>query len=85
MSNDRCLIGVIEKNDLEQIQISISTFRKKRYLDIRTFYREDEETEDWKPTKKGISINTEMLEEFKEIVNKGINQLLEEIQKKESI
>ena len=47
------------------IRVQISEFEGKKYLDIRKFYL-DKETDEYKPTRKGISLNTDIAEEVLE-------------------
>jgi len=63
---------LIEKSALERIQIEMKEYKKKKYLDIRTYYRSDEG--EWKPTKKGVTIPPEALEDLIEAVNKIIKK-----------
>lgn len=56
-------IAVIEKNALEQIRVGFSEFRRKTYLDVRVYAEFDGETEH-KPTKKGVSLRPDMLDEL---------------------
>lgn len=56
-------IAVIEKNALEQIRVGFSEFRRKTYLDVRVYAEFDGETEH-KPTKKGVSLRPDMLDEM---------------------
>lgn len=56
-------IAVIEKNALEQIRVGFSEFRRKTYLDVRVYAEFDGEAEH-KPTKKGVSLRPEMLDEM---------------------
>ncbi len=61
-------IGTIGLNDAgesvykEPIFISISEYKKTKFLDIRKYYEENKE---WKPTKKGITLN---LEQFTHLI-----------------
>ena len=45
-------------NIKEPIIIKLSSFRNSKFLDIRKYYSENGE---WKPTKKGITLNEEQL------------------------
>ncbi|MBN1521103.1 MAG: transcriptional coactivator p15/PC4 family protein [Candidatus Aureabacteria bacterium] len=47
--------------------ISEKEFRGGTYIDIRVFYRDD--NEDLKPTKKGVMIKKDLLEELKDAIN----------------
>ena len=65
-----------QKSFNEFIQISISEFNKKKYVDMRTFYQDDEE--ELKPTKKGITFSVQSFSEFKEGINKLEEYLIKE-------
>lgn len=59
---------IIEKNPIERIQVELKEYRKKQYLDIRTYYRSDDG--DWKPTKKGVTIPPDCMEDLLQAVIK---------------
>lgn len=59
----------LEKNSLEIIRIAESTYKDKKYVDLRIFFRKSTDDPDWKPTKKGLTIPLELLDEFKKAVN----------------
>lgn len=50
------------KNGNSIIKVSKQTYNGKDYIDIRKMYQD--ENEEWKPTKKGISFNPELLKEI---------------------
>jgi hypothetical protein len=56
--------GEMDKGWNEKIVFGVSEFRGKNYANIRIFYEDDEG--EWKPTKKGISVNLEDFVEFKQ-------------------
>lgn len=56
------LIKAIERGPGQQIQVRLTTFRGREYLDLRNFYLD--ENEGWKPTKKGIAVPLELYEEL---------------------
>ena len=58
--------GEMEKGWNEKIVFGVSEFRGKNYANIRIYYEDDEG--EWKPTKKGISVNLEDFIEFKQRV-----------------
>lgn len=53
---------VINKNNAEEIRIGLSDFNGNQYIDIRTFWRKSED--EVIPTKKGISLGTDKLDEL---------------------
>jgi len=56
------------------IRVQISEFEGKKYLDIRKFYL-DKETEEYKPTRKGISLNPEIAEEVLNTAKEELDNL----------
>jgi hypothetical protein len=58
--------GEMDKGWNEKIVFGVSEFRGKNYANIRIYYEDDEG--EWKPTKKGISVNLEDFEDFKQRV-----------------
>jgi phosphopantothenoylcysteine synthetase/decarboxylase len=61
------LLGKIEKNNREEIQIKKVEKKGKEYIDIRVFWS-DGTSDDFKPSQKGVAIPTEHLEELKDII-----------------
>ena len=45
----------IQKNDYQKIVLAVKEFKDKKYIDLRTWMREDPR-EEWKPTKKGVTV-----------------------------
>ena len=62
------VVGEMEKGWNEKIVFGVSQFKGKNYANIRIFYEDDEG--EWKPTKKGISVNLEDFQEFKDHMGK---------------
>lgn len=58
----------IAKNEREVIKLKKSEFKGKEYIDFRTYIKQPN-GEDI-PTKKGISLSMDLLEEFKKAVAK---------------
>lgn len=69
------IIKEIDKNSLERIVVSLRNYRDKNLIDIRTYFQNDEGK--WKPTRKGISLDTGHYNDLKS----GILLLGEEISK----
>jgi hypothetical protein len=66
-------IGSIEKNMKEKVKVSIETYRKHTFIDCRVYF-EDEEGR-WLPTKKGIALNEETIDEVIDLLRKASKQL----------
>ena len=67
------LIAEIQKNTRERIRISIEEYRGHRLIDCRVYY-EDNQGE-WTPTKKGIALNNETIDEVANALNKAMSHL----------
>ncbi|MDP4092224.1 MAG: transcriptional coactivator p15/PC4 family protein [Bacillota bacterium] len=62
------LVGKIEKNNREEIQIKRVEKNGKVYLDIRVFWM-DSSSDEFRPSQKGVAIPYEHLEDFKSYIN----------------
>jgi hypothetical protein len=67
------LIREIEKNENEHIRISTEEFKGRKYVDIRIYY-ENEEGE-WKPTRKGIALNPDIIDKAIEGLQRASEKL----------
>ncbi len=47
-------VGFLETSATQRLVYSVSSYRDKKFFDIRTWYQE--ESGQWKPTKKGIHL-----------------------------
>ena len=66
------------KNPVEKVKIVLEEFRRRQYVDVRVYYdSSNNAVPDWKPTRKGICLSLELLEELYE----GIKQALSLIKK----
>lgn len=74
MSDEKILLASIPKNDTERLEISISEYKGKKYLDLRNFYTTDE-GQSWLPTKKGVTIYPDNLELLKDSIEKAMEEL----------
>ncbi|MGD0231168.1 MAG: transcriptional coactivator p15/PC4 family protein [Syntrophorhabdales bacterium] len=63
------LICEVEKNMKERIRVSIEEYHGHRFIDCRVYY-EDAQGE-LKPTKKGIALNADTIDEVIEALKKG--------------
>jgi len=65
-SDDSLTLGTLELNQNQRLVFSISTFRGKKYFDVRTWVQAD--SGDWTPTKKGVHLPFDRFEEFQRYV-----------------
>lgn len=64
-------IGEIQKNSIEKIIATLSEYRGKERIDIRTYFQPDTTDPDkWVATKKGINLGLDNWEEFKDLIEK---------------
>lgn len=57
----------IDKTETERVRVSISEFNDTQYIDVRACYQAEDG--EWRPTKRGVTLPLDQLEEFKEAVN----------------
>ena len=67
------LICDIEKNMKERIRVSIEAYRGSRFVDCRVYWQ-DEQGE-WRPSKKGIALNGDCINEVIEALQKACKEL----------
>lgn len=71
-----------QKNALEKIKIQSVEFKGKKRIDIRVFFNESNDCNtNWIPTKKGLSLEFELLSALKV----GIDKALDFIRSEKSI
>ncbi len=63
MADDRKVIHEFKRNAEETLRISLSTFKGRTYIDIRSFY--EDSNGELAPTKKGVTITPELWDEFR--------------------
>jgi hypothetical protein len=63
------VIGEIERNPTERLRISTENFKGRDYIDLRIYYEADEG--EWKPTKKGVTIAPDKVDEVIELLGKA--------------
>jgi hypothetical protein len=62
----------IEKgNDL--VRIELSEFKGNQYIGARIYYMDDKG--DWKPTRKGITLTPEMMEQVRDALSEALKEV----------
>ncbi|HIE53057.1 MAG TPA: transcriptional coactivator p15 [Armatimonadetes bacterium] len=64
------LIAEFDRNPLEKIRVQIREYRGHRYIDVRTYYLDDNDNQ-WKPTRKGLTLNLETSALLREALEKA--------------
>jgi len=55
------IVKEINKSSTEKIMIALREFKGREYIDIRQHFKN--KSEDWIPTKKGVTFNPEVIDE----------------------
>jgi hypothetical protein len=71
---ERTLLGLIERNATEELQIAINEYKGKKYVDLRIYYTTDE-GDNWNPTKKGITVPPDKIDDVIEALEKAKEEL----------
>ncbi len=64
------LLGTIQKNSKEEIHIKRVSKNHKDYIDIRTFWM-DNESGEFRPSQKGVAIPSDSIDVLKTILEKA--------------
>lgn len=75
--SDAKLLAAIERSDTEQLQISISEYKGKSYLNMRIFYTTDDGAT-WLPTKKGVTFTPDQLDLLEEAIQEARKEFMAE-------
>lgn len=74
--NGRCkILATIERTDTEQLQISVSEYKGRSYLNMRIFYTTDDGAT-WLPTKKGVTFTPDQLDILTEAIEEAKQEFM---------
>lgn len=65
------LLGEIQKNSVEKIRVSSTSYQGHSYIDIRVYFEDDQG--EWRPTKKGVTISPSNVDDVIKILKKVNN------------
>lgn len=72
------LIATIDKSDKDDIRISLSDFKGKKYIDIRSYFEVEDGQERIRiPTRKGIIFSVNLYPELRKAIKNLEDTLLE--------
>ena len=74
---DAKILATIERSDTEQLQIYISEYKGRSYLNMRIFYTTDDGAT-WLPTKKGVTFAPEQIDLLEEAIQEAKKEFMEE-------
>ena len=67
------IIGEIQKTGTDRIIVTVKEFKGKTYIDVRNFFENDDG--ELVPTKKGVSLTPENLDELIRLLGEAKKQL----------
>ena len=70
------LIGEIERSDTEQLRVECSNYRGRDFVSVRIYYLAD--NGEWRPTKKGVTIKPDKIDELIDLLNQAKEKLPKE-------
>lgn len=74
---DAKILATIERSDTEQLQISVSEYKGRSYLNMRIFYTTDEGAT-WLPTKKGVTFAPDQLDLLTDAIEEAKKEFMAE-------
>ncbi len=74
---DAKILATIERSDTEQLQISVSEYKGRSYLNMRIFYTTDDGAT-WLPTKKGVTFAPDQLDLLEEAIQAARQEFMSE-------
>lgn len=74
---DSKILATIERSDTEQLQISVSEYKGRSYLNMRIFYTTDEGAT-WLPTKKGVTFAPDQLDLLTDAIEEAKKEFMAE-------
>jgi hypothetical protein len=69
--SDTQLIHEFTKNGREKVRVEFMNYRGNDVLNLWVYYNADPARGDWRPSKKGLSISTDLVADLKEAVEKA--------------
>ena len=66
-------IGEIGRTETEVVRVSVEEYKGRKYVDVRIYFENDEG--DWKPTKKGVTIQPDRLDLFMDLIRQAKESL----------
>ncbi|MCK4764350.1 MAG: transcriptional coactivator p15/PC4 family protein [Candidatus Aminicenantes bacterium] len=63
------IVGEIERSDTERLRVECSNYKGKDFLSVRIYYLAD--NGEWRPTKKGITVKPEKMDEFIDLLSQA--------------
>jgi hypothetical protein len=78
MDTVKDVLFTFPRNERDQVRLSAGYYNKKLYLDLRVFFLHQESNE-YRPTKKGITLGYECLPELKKALEAAEQALAKDV------
>lgn len=75
MTDESKILARIDRGNNQELQIAISEYKGKSFLNLRIFYTTDN-GETWRPTQKGVTCYPEDLETLASAIEEAKKELL---------
>jgi hypothetical protein len=72
MEQEKKVIGSFEKSGLEEVRVTLSTYRGTRYLDLRVFAKRASLEGEPAPTHKGITLKADLAGELRRLIDRSL-------------
>ena len=69
------MIGELSKSATEKMMFQIKEFKGVKFADVRIYFQPDSTKDEWKPTKKGITITKAKKSDFLNMIKKCLEEL----------
>lgn len=70
------IVGEIERSETELLRVECSNYRGRDFLSVRIYYLAD--NGEWRPTKKGITVKPDKVDELIDLLNQAKEKLPKE-------
>ena len=72
---DNQIVHEFMKNAFEKVRVELCKYKGKDLINVRIYFQADREKGEWKPTRKGITMDVELIDELKEAIEKADAEL----------
>lgn len=70
------IIGEIERSAIETLRVEVSNYRGRDFVSVRIYFLAD--NGEWRPTKKGVTVRPEQIDELVGFLNQAKEKLPKE-------
>jgi len=72
---DNQIVHEFMKNAFEKVRGELCKYKGKDLINVRIYFQADREKGEWEPTRKGITMDVELIGELKEAIEKADAEL----------